>query len=175
MSFIKFANSNFATWFIPSILFTSIAFWYKECNNDTIKRDQAAQIVNEINTRIKFAKDRYTFCENYYSTEFVEGQRYDFNIDYSCIFSNLLTSSPRILNIDSIEYSPQFRNESLPNLINRLKLLDDRYDDEANKVSYIILKIKDYYKTHKYIDKGTYIFIKGYVMDSLTELKKRKN
>lgn len=174
-SICEFLNSTFAAWLFPSVIFTLIVLWYKECSNDAIKRDQAAQIVNEINTRIKFAKDRTDFCDQLFVDSIIKNNNYDYNIDYGSIFSNLLTSKPFIKNIDSIDYSSQFKDESLPNLINRLTLLDDRYDKEVVNISNTLKIIKDYYRAHKYIDNNTFFIIKGYVKDSLKEINRIKN
>jgi hypothetical protein len=163
-----FLNSTFAAWFFPSVIILGLGIWIKQCNNDTIKKDLSVQIINEINTRIKFAKELNAQCKEAVKIKNTDS---DVSNKYTQIFENILLPFPTYDDIDSIEYSPSFRNESMINLIYRLKSLDNKYQNKTENALYIINKIKNYYKCNWVININNYYYLENLIIDSLNEIK----
>lgn len=163
-----FLNSTFAAWFFPSVIILSLGFWIKHCKNDAIKKDITTQMVKEINTRIKFAKIRFTHCKDVVQKTGSTGSKT--NDYYQTMISNLLLPFPTFEDIDSIDYSPKFRNENMSNLLHRLKTLDERYSEDVNTKLWLLDTLKEYYRSNNQINKSTFYSISLLLSDSLKEI-----
>lgn len=165
----RFFNSTFAAWFFPSIVLVGLGIWIKECQFSADKKDLSNQIINEINIRINFANEKHNNCK--YAIEKKWENDSETQKQYEIIFNNLLTPFPVYDNIDSINYSPKFRNESLPNLLFRLKSLNKKYTKNYDKYFSVLNKIKDYYKTHEIVDSESFYYLTILIKDSLNTIE----
>jgi hypothetical protein len=159
------------SWFVPVIVIGGLSWFFftltKGCNERKIEENK---LVREINTRIDFSRKSMDYCykevqksKGYAGSHFIE--------EYNALIANLLLPEPYYFTIDTIYYQKEFRDINLINLLQRLKIISNKYDKDIDYMLSIINKIKNFYSAYEHPDSIGFCFMSIIINDSLKIFK----